>query len=61
MVKKFKDFADIDIKLIKNIIEIGGGYGCMARIFSKINKSCNYLIFDTEEVNYLQYYYLKLF
>ena len=32
----------------------------MARIFSKINRSCNYLIFDTEEVNYLQYYYLKL-
>tara|TARA_B110000977_G_scaffold147507_1_gene186943 strand:- start:879 stop:1829 length:951 start_codon:yes stop_codon:yes gene_type:complete len=59
-LKKFKDFADIDIKSIKNIIEIGGGYGCMARIFSKINKSCNYLIFDTEEVNYLQYYYLKL-
>ena len=59
-LKRFKDFVDIDLKSIKNIIEIGGGYGCMARIFSKINKSCNYLIFDTEEVNYLQYYYLNL-
>jgi hypothetical protein len=59
-LKKFIDFADINVKSIKNIIEVGGGYGCMARIFSKINRSCNYLIFDTEEVNYLQYYYLKL-
>lgn len=59
-LKKFTDYADIDVKTIKNIIEVGGGYGCMARIFSKINRSCNYLIFDTEEVNYLQYYYLKL-
>ena len=59
-LKKFTDYADINLKSIKNIIEVGGGYGCMARIFSKINRSCNYLIFDTEEVNYLQYYYLKL-
>jgi len=59
-LKKFTDYADIDVKTIKNIIEVGGGYGCMARIFSKINRSCNYLIFDTEEVNCLQYYYLKL-
>lgn len=59
-LKKFTDYADIDVKTIKNIIEVGGGYGCMARIFSKINRFCNYLIFDTEEVNYLQYYYLKL-
>ena len=59
-LKKFTDYADIDVKSIKNIIEVGGGYGCMARIFSKINRSCNYLIFDTEEVNCLQYYYLKL-
>jgi hypothetical protein len=59
-LKKFTDYAGINVKSIKNIIEVGGGYGCMARIFSKINRSCNYLIFDTEEVNYLQYYYLKL-
>jgi hypothetical protein len=59
-LKKFSDYADINLKSIKNIIEDGGGYGCMARIFSKINRRCNYLIFDTEEVNYLQYYYLKL-
>jgi hypothetical protein len=59
-LKKFSDYADINLKSIKNIIEVGGGYGCMARIFSKINRRCNYLIFDTEEVNCLQYYYLKL-
>ena len=59
-LKKYFDFSKIDILKIKNIIEIGGGYGCMAQIFKKINKRCNYVIFDTAEVNLLQYYYLKM-
>lgn len=50
---------DIDIKKIKNVYEFGGGYGCMARIFSKINKKIKYTIFDTGLVNLIQYYYLK--
>jgi hypothetical protein len=32
----------------------------MAQIFKKVNKNCNYVIFDTAEVNLLQYYYLKM-
>jgi hypothetical protein len=32
----------------------------MARIFSKINHKIKYTIFDTFEVNLLQYYFLKL-
>ena len=59
-LKKFCDFSNINIKLIKKVLEIGGGYGCMARIFSKINKKIKYIIFDTFEVNLLQYYFLKL-
>ena len=35
-LKKFCDFSSINIKVIKKVLEIGGGYGCMARIFSKI-------------------------
>ena len=31
----------------------------MAYTFNKINKNTNYIIFDTLEVNLLQYYYLK--
>ena len=59
-LKKFCDFSNIKIKEIKKVLEIGGGYGCMARIFSKLNSKIKYIIFDTFEVNLLQYYYLKL-
>ena len=50
---------NLDIKEIKEVFEFGGGYGCMARIFSKINNKINYTIFDTKIVNLLQFYYLK--
>ena len=50
---------NLDLKTIKHVYEFGGGYGCMARIFSKINQKINYTIFDTKLVNLLQYYYLK--
>jgi|LakMenE01Jun11ns_1017448.scaffolds.fasta_scaffold9952563_3 hypothetical protein len=59
-LKKYLDYSKNNILKIKNIIEIGGGYGCMAQIFKKVNKNCNYVIFDTAEVNLLQYYYLKM-
>ena len=52
---------NLNIKLnnIENVFEFGGGYGCMAKIFSQINQQINYKIFDTNLVNCLQYYYLK--
>lgn len=50
---------DLNIIKIKEVFEFGGGYGCMARIFSKINNKVNYTIFDTEIVNLLQFYYLR--
>ena len=46
-------------KKIKKVFEFGGGYGCMARIFSKIGKDIKYTCFDTVYVNLLQYYFLK--
>ena len=49
----------LDLKKINHVYEFGGGYGCMARIFSKINQNVSYTIFDTNLVNLLQYYYLK--
>ena len=61
IIKKFLDLnPSIKIKKLKKIIEIGGGYGCMADIFLKINKNINYTIYDMYEVNLLQYYYLKM-
>lgn len=52
---------NLNIKLqnIKNVFEFGGGYGCMARIFSQISEQIKYKIYDTNLVNCLQYYYLK--
>ena len=50
---------NINLKKLNNVFELGGGYGCMARIFSKINKRTTYKCFDTNIVNLLQYYYLK--
>ena len=52
-------YLKIKLKNINNIFEFGGGYGCMARIFFKINKKVKYSIFDTQLVNLLQFYYLK--
>ena len=49
----------IELKKIKKVFEFGSGYGCMASIFSKINKNIKYTCFDTFHVNLLQYYYLK--
>jgi len=53
-----KEF-NINLKKLNNVFEFGGGYGCMARIFSKINKKIKFACFDTSIVNLLQYYYLK--
>ena len=62
IIKKFFDSYSnlIDLKKIKRIIEIGGGYGCMADIFLKFKKNIDYTIYDMFEVNLLQYYYLKM-
>ena len=56
----FQDFSKISLKKINIILEFGGGYGNMARLFYKINKNINYKIFDTFHVNLLQYYYLRM-
>ena len=59
-LKKYQEFSKINLKDHDIIMEFGGGYGNMAAIFKKkINKKCKYIIFDTPEVNLLQFYYLK--
>ncbi len=55
LIEEFK----LDLKTVKKVFEFGGGYGCMARIFSRINKNIRYICFDTYYVNLLQFYYLK--
>jgi len=59
LIQQFlKNSKKINLKKIKTIIELGGGYGCMAQLFYKLNKKINYNIYDMYEVNLLQYYYL---
>ena len=59
-LKVLEEILKIDLKKkVKNIFEFGAGYGCMARIFSKININLKYTCYDTNYVNLLQYYYLK--
>ena len=45
IIKKFLDLnPSVNLKKLKKIIEIGGGYGCMADIFFKINRNLLYNI-----------------
>ena len=61
ILKKFLDLnPSFNLKEIRSVIEIGGGYGCMADIFHKLNKNIKFTIYDMYEVNLLQYYYLKM-
>ena len=43
------------------IIEFGGGYGSFCRLSKLYNYKNDYLIFDFNEVNIMQFYYLKHF
>ena len=57
LLKKIFEYCQINT--VDSVIELGGGYGCMAKIFNDLDHSVNYTIFDLPEVNLLQYYYLK--
>ena len=58
-LKKYYDFNKSNLLKYKFIFEFGGGYGNMAHTFKRINPKIKYIIFDTPEVNLLQYYYLS--
>ncbi len=59
-LKILSDTFNLNLKRdIKKVFEFGAGYGCMAKIFSMINKKIKFTCFDTNLVNLLQYYYLK--
>ena len=48
-----------DSKKIKNILEIGAGYGNLAHKLKSIYKDCRYIIIDLPEVLLIQHYYLS--
>ena len=41
------------------IIELGGGYGNLARVFSFLNSDIKYIIFDLPEILAIQYLFLR--
>ena len=58
-LKKFNEYENVELNNFEVIFEFGGGYGNLAYTFKKINKNSKFIIFDTNEVNLLQFYYLK--
>ena len=59
-LNSYEKFSKISLVNYDYVFEFGGGYGNMAHSFCKINRNIKYIIFDTYEVNLLQYYYLKM-
>ena len=58
-IAQFKQIADINIDKLQLILEFGGGYGSMCRLFNKLNFKGSYIIYDLEYFSLLQEYYLK--
>ena len=52
-------YFKVPLEKIDFVFEFGGGYGCNARIFYKLNKKVKYIIYDTFLVSLLQFYYLN--
>ena len=60
IIKKFIEWAKLNLTQIDIVVEFGGGYGCTANFFYKISKKIKYIILDLKEVSLLQYYYLAM-
>lgn len=56
---QFVDYYKIDIKQTGNIIEFGGGYGCLAKLINDLGFKGKYTLFDIPEFLALQKYYLQ--
>ena len=56
---KFSSELKIDLNKINTVVEFGGGYGDLAKIFKKINPKITYLIIDLPIFSTLQSIYLK--
>jgi hypothetical protein len=49
----------IDVKDFEQIVEVGGGYGGMAKLIFNLGFAGNYIIYDLPEFSALQEYYLS--
>lgn len=55
----FEDVMSINVTDMDAVIEFGGGYGSMCRLFYKLNYDGKYFIYDLKPFSILQTLYLK--
>jgi hypothetical protein len=55
---RFSSTTNCELDELSNVVEWGGGYGNMAKIFRRLNKSATYTIIDTPLFSCLQWLYL---
>lgn len=58
IVKFFKE-TNTNSSNINTIVEVGGGYGNLAKIYKSLNKNSTYIIIDIPIFSYIQTVYLK--
>jgi len=59
-IMKFLDVTNCEFKKLNSIVEWGGGYGNLAKIFKRLkNKPITYVIIDTPMFSCLQWLYLS--
>ena len=56
---RFEQVNKVSLNQTTNVIEFGGGYGNIAKIYRRINPSCTYVIIDLPVVCCIQYVYLS--
>lgn len=56
---QFESFYKTQVNDMNFILEFGGGYGSMCRLYYNLGFSGRYIIFDLPELSALQRYYLK--
>ncbi len=59
-LKKFLNVFPEALNQVSTIVEFGGGYGSLARLFLKITAVDRYVIFDVPEFSLLQKFFLSL-
>lgn len=56
---QFEDKSGVKVDHIDVVVEFGGGYGSMCRLFYKAGFSGKYVIFDLKPFSLIQRYYLR--
>lgn len=59
LVKFFKE-TNTNEKYFNSIVEVGGGYGNLAKIYKKLNNNVTYIIIDLPVFSYIQAVYLSV-